>query len=153
MNGGCQRLALAVLGSVALVCGCNKTVDPTLVPVSGTVTVQGQPLANATVTFIPKDGTPGFGGVGKTDAAGKFTLLGSRDNVPGIPPGEYRVAISKRLMPDGSEVPANDNTPPMMSPAKESLAAGYSNPGTTTLTATAQPGGGPFDFALKDKKK
>jgi len=148
-----RRLALAVLCPVALAWGCGKPVDPSLVPVSGTVTVDGQPLANATVTFIPKDGTPGFGGTGKTDVTGKYTLAGSRDNVPGIPPGEYRVAISKRLMPDGSEVPANDNTPPMMSPARESLPVGYSNPATTQLTATVKAGGGPIDFALKDKKK
>src|SRR5207249_460541 len=105
------RLALAVLGTVAVLWGCDRSADPSLVPVSGTVTADGQPLANATVTFIPKDGTPGFGGTGKTDGSGKYTLAGSRDNAPGIPPGEYRVAISKRLMPDGSEVPANDNTP------------------------------------------
>ena len=87
-------------------CGCSKT-DPSLVAVTGTVTINDQPLANATVTFIPKDGTPGFGGVGKTDAAGKSKLFGNRDDAPGILPGEYRVVVSKRLMPDGSEVPAN----------------------------------------------
>jgi len=137
---------------LALAVGCGKT-DPSLVPVSGTVTLNDQPLANATVTFIPKDGTTGFGGVGKTDAAGKYRLAGSRDNEPGIPPGEYRVVISKRLMSDGSELPANDNTPPMNSPAKESVPAGYSSMAASTLTATVRPGMGPSDFPLKDKKK
>jgi hypothetical protein len=148
-----RRLALVVLGLVALLWGCGKPVDPSLVPVSGTVTVDGQPLANATVTFIPKDGTPGFGGTGKTDGSGQYTLTGSRDNAAGIPPGEYRVAVSKRLMPAGSEVPADDNTPPMMSPARESLPVGYSNPATTQLTATVKPRGGPIDFALKAGKR
>jgi len=148
-----RRLALAVLGTVAVLCGCDRSADPSLVPVTGTVTADGQPLAGARVTFIPKDGTPGFGGTGKTDGSGNYMLAGSRDNAAGIPPGEYRVAISKRLMPDGSDVPDNDNTPPMMSPARESLPVGYSNPATTQLTATVHPGGGPIDFALKDKKK
>src|SRR5215204_1838971 len=142
MHGRCGWLAL---GLVAVLCGCNKS-DPSLVPVTGTVTVNDQPLANATVTFIPKDGTPGFGGVGKTDAAGKYTLKGSRDDAPGIPPGEYRVVVSKRLMPDGSEVPASDNTPPMNSPARETLPDAYSSMAASTLSATVQPGGGPFDF-------
>jgi hypothetical protein len=146
-----RRLAPAALVTVAVLWGCGPPADPSLVPVTGTVTVEGQPLANATVTFIPKDGTPGFGGTGKTDSSGKYTLAGSRDNAPGIPAGEYRVAISKRLMPDGSEVPATDNTPPMMSPARESLPVGYSNPATTQLTAAVKPGGGPIDFALKKK--
>ena len=135
-----------------LVAACTQT-DPSLVPVAGTVTVNDQPLANATVTFIPKDGTPGFGGVGKTDAAGRYKLRGSRDDAPGVPPGEYRVVISKRLMPDGSEVPANDNTPPMNSPARESLPAAYSSLAATTLSATVRQGVGAMDFPLKDKKK
>jgi hypothetical protein len=135
-----------------LFAGCSKT-DPSLVPVSGTVTLNDQPLANATVTFIPKDGTPGFGGLGKTDAAGKYKLRGSRDDATGIPPGEYRVVISKRLMPDGSEVLANDNTPPMNSPAKESLPAAYSSMAASTLSATVRHGDGPVDFALWDKRK
>ena len=152
LNRHSRAVTLAVLGPLVFLSGCGPPADPSLVPVSGTVTADGQPLANATVTFIPMDGTPGFGGTGKTDAAGQYTLAGSRDNAPGIPPGDYRVAISKRLMPDGSEVPASDNTPPMMSPARESLPVGYSNPATTQLTAKVQPGGGPLDFALKVKK-
>jgi hypothetical protein len=146
------RLARFAWVLVALFAGCSKT-DPSLVTVSGRVTFNDQPLANAMVTFIPKDGTSGFGGVGKTDAAGKYKLRGSRDDAAGIPPGEYRVVISKRLMPDGSEVPADDKTPPMNSPAKESLPAAYSSMAASTLSATVRAGGGPIDFGLRDKKK
>jgi hypothetical protein len=138
--------------ALLLLAGCNST-DPSLVPVSGTVTLDGRPLANATVTFIPKDGTPGFGGVGKTDAAGKYKLKGSRDDANGIPPGEYRVVISKRLMPDGSEVPAEDHTPPMNSPARESVPPAFSSMAATTLGAGVKPGGPPADFDLKSPKK
>src|SRR5260370_3556 len=152
MNGGNRRLALAMLGPAVLLCGCDRT-DPSLVPVTGTVKVNDRPLANATVTFIPKDGTPGFGGVGKTDAAGNYKLSGSRDNAVGIPPGEYRVVISKRLMPDGSELPANDNTPPMASPAKESVPAAYSSMAASTVMATVQPGVGRINFSWLAKTK
>jgi hypothetical protein len=61
--------------------------------------------------------------------------------------------ISKRLMPDGSELPANDNTPPMNSPAKERVPAAYSSMAASTLSATVRPDVGPIDFPLKDKKK
>jgi hypothetical protein len=148
-----HRLALVLLGPAAALFGCNKSVDPALAPVSGTVTLGGEPLGNATVTFIPKDGTPGFGGVGKTDETGKYTLKGSRDDAPGIPPGEYRVVIGKRLMPDGTDVSSSDNTPPMVSPAKESLPDIYSSMTTTTLSANVPVGGGTFDFSLPRKKK
>lgn len=146
-----RRTVLAAM-VLALLVGCSKT-DPSLVAVTGTITLNDQPLTNATVTFIPKDGTPGFGGVGKTDATGRYKLAGSRDNEPGIPPGAYRVVVSKRLMPDGSEVPADDNTPPMMSPAKESLPDAYSSMAASSLSATVAAGGGPMDFALKHKKR
>lgn len=152
IGGRLGRRAFLVAGPLALLWGCNKA-DPSLVPVTGTVTLNDQPLANATVTFIPKSGTPGFGGVGKTDAVGKYKLAGSRDNESGIPPGEYRVVISKRLMPDGSDLPANDNTPPMNSPARESLPAAFSSMAASTLSETVRPGMGPIDFPLKDKKK
>jgi hypothetical protein len=146
------RLVVGLLGLAGLF-GCSKSADPALAPVSGTITLGDQPLGNATVTFIPKDGTPGFGGVGRTDAAGKYTLRGSRDDAPGIPPGAYRVAISKRLMPDGSEVSLSDKTPPMASPAKESLPDLYSSMTMTTLTATIPVGGATIDFSLPAKKK
>lgn len=144
-----------VVGPLALaaVFGCTKSADPTLAPVSGTITLGDQPLTNATVTFVPKDGTPGFGGVGKTDGAGRYTLRGSRDDALGIPPGAYRVVISKRLMPDGSEVPASDRTPPMASPAKESLPETYSSMTMTKLIADVPAGGRTVDFSLPVGKK
>ena len=80
-------------------------------------------------------------------------LLGSRDGSNGVPPGNYRVVISKRLMPNGTDVPADDTTPPMASPAKESLPPTFSSVTSTTLSATVPATGGPVDFQLKDPKK
>jgi hypothetical protein len=134
-----------LVGTTVLLIGC-KSDDPALAKVSGTITLAGNPLTNASVTFIPMGDTPGFGGVGKTDASGKYALAGSRNNEPGIPTGQYRVVISKRLMPDGSEVAAGEA--PTMSPAKESLPDVYSSMSMTTLTATVPAGGGTIDFPL-----
>jgi len=148
-----SRWSVLGLFGLASVFGCNKSADPALAPVSGTITLGDQPLSNATVTFIPKDGTPGFGGVGRTDGAGRYTLRGSRDDAPGISPGAYRVVISKRLMPDGSEVPVADKTPPMASPARESLPEIYSSMTLTKLTAEVPAGGRTVDSALPAGKK
>ncbi|MDB5309616.1 MAG: hypothetical protein JWO38_3818 [Gemmataceae bacterium] len=147
---GIRRQLAAVLPFVLAGCGSGPAPGP--VPVSGTVTLNDRPLANATVTFIPVPGTPGFGGTGKTNADGKYTLADSRENTPGVLPGKYRVVVGKRLMPDGSEVPADDTTPPIMSPAKESLPA-YGNPTAPALSAAVPDGGGTIDFSLKDAKK
>ena len=133
--------------------GCNKTADPSLAPVSGTITLNDQPLAYATVTFIPKDGTPGFGGAGKTDASGKYTIVGSRNNekgnTAGRVPGGHQQASHARWL----GMPPDDNTPPMMSPAKESLPDSTSSMTSTKQTASVPAGGGSFDFAVVHKKK
>jgi len=65
-------------------------------PVSGTVTLDGAPLPDASVVFQPiAVGTSdaGQGSVGKTDAAGKFTLM-TIDKQPGAVVANHRVSIS-----------------------------------------------------------
>jgi hypothetical protein len=54
-----------------LVVGIACSRGPKLVPVSGVVLLDGQPVANAAVLFIPAEGRPAEG---TTDAEGKFTL-------------------------------------------------------------------------------
>ncbi len=71
-------------------CGGSK-----VAPVSGTVKVNGQPLANATVVFQPSEGAnPGPGSVGKTDANGRYELFGSTTNLPGASVGKHTVSIT-----------------------------------------------------------
>jgi hypothetical protein len=73
--------------------GCSSRYTP--VPVSGIVTLDGQPLDKASVTFYlvggGKEGRPASGG---TDSTGTFHLstMGNQD---GAIPGEYKVVIAK----------------------------------------------------------
>ena len=64
------RLAVAFCGMIVL-CGCREKSRYPLAPVSGTVKLDGQPLADAFVNFQPKGG---LGSTGITDAEGKYTL-------------------------------------------------------------------------------
>ena len=71
-----RRLASALL-MTALLAGCSK--DYETVPVSGRVTLDGQPLANVGLTFVPlaenkEKVNIGPGSLGKTDEEGRFTL-------------------------------------------------------------------------------
>lgn len=63
-------------GLLVTVLGCSGGYR--FAPVSGIITLNGQPLANADVHFQPvatKDNpNPGPGSHGKTDAAGRYTL-------------------------------------------------------------------------------
>ena len=144
---------LAICLAAAAWAGCHRADGdgPKQVPVSGIVTLDGKPLAKATLTFIPVGETRGAGATGRTDKEGRYQLTYARGRM-GTPAGQYRVAISKRLMPDGKEVPDDDKTPPIESPASESLPPRYSNEQDSTLLATVPPDGGTLDFALKSKR-
>jgi hypothetical protein len=118
------------------------------VSVSGTVTLDGKALPGAALRFVPTGSTRGVGGMGRAGADGKYTLKGMR-GAAGILPGTYKVVISKLVMPDGTDFPADSKVGPMDSPAKEQLPATYSDSNQTRLTATVPEGGGVVDFRLK----
>ena len=82
---------LAVVAVVLVLAGCGGgSKRPKLYPATGTVTLDGKPLADATVSFVPAVGPPSDG---KTDASGKFTIMTSGQ--PGAPFGPNKVTVSK----------------------------------------------------------
>lgn len=79
--------------------GCQGAPEgPLLVPVSGSVTLNGVPLEGAQVAFHPQGMTPGAGGFGGTDVHGKFVIGNQSASgfVAGAPAGEYKVTVSKQ---------------------------------------------------------
>jgi hypothetical protein len=77
-------LVLAVI-TVCLGCGGDQFGD-----VTGKVTLDGEPLAGATVEFSPEGGSPAYG---VTDPQGKYKLLFSSDQ-KGATVGSHRVRIT-----------------------------------------------------------
>ncbi|QDT40119.1 hypothetical protein Pan241w_01720 [Gimesia alba] len=93
--------------------GCGGTAKdlPQLGQVSGIVTMDGAPLADAELTFEPKSGSPS---VGRTDDAGKYQLAYNQ-NSKGAVLGQHTVRISKFGEPGSpndtmDQVPAKYNT-------------------------------------------
>jgi len=86
---------LMVLMFVSLGCGSK----PNVVPVSGVVLLDGQPLVGASINTQPiatSDGAnPGSGSFGKTDAEGRYTLELVDPPMPGAFIGEHRVTITQ----------------------------------------------------------
>jgi hypothetical protein len=123
---------------------------PALVPVTGTVTIDGQPATNTTVQFIPTGSAAATSSGGATDSSGKYQLR-TAHNGEGAPVGEYRVVISKLKRKDGSDFPLDSPEGPMDAGADESLPPQYSDPQKTKLTAKVPSGGGTIDFPLKSK--
>lgn len=88
------RIAL-IAGCVLLVAGCTSRQFPT-VPVSGRVTLDGQPLPGARVVFEPtarQTSLAGPGSTGRTDAEGRFSLS-TADGQTGAVAGPHRVRIT-----------------------------------------------------------
>ena len=84
---------MAVLSS--MLCGCNGDI----VPVSGKVTLDGEPLAGAVINFQPiRDSSAeppaATGSVGHTDAQGQYVLRLVDPDQTGALVGEHTVTIS-----------------------------------------------------------
>ena len=76
--------------------GCDKSKAIKTDLVEGVITMDGSPLAGATVTFSPVS-SDGNLGVGTTDSTGLYkiqTLQGAAD--AGTTPGDYIVTVSKK---------------------------------------------------------
>jgi hypothetical protein len=142
------RFGLLVLFTAALTaCSGRNSGLPQLVPVSGTVTLDQEPLSGAMVAFIPSGNTRGQGATGYTDEQGRYELRAA-DGREGAPAGEYRVIVTKLVMPDGSDFPIDAGIAPMDSPARQILPARYSDDRQTILTAVVPERGGTADVPL-----
>jgi hypothetical protein len=106
MRGRLLVLACAVLP----VLGCGGT---RVAPVSGRVTLNGAPLANAKVIFqpIPRDGVNvGPASQGDTNAQGEYTLKLISGGKDGAVVGEHLVSVS--ALQGSPPDPKIDNPPP-----------------------------------------
>jgi len=91
-----SRIFLAALSlSLAAVLGCGP--DPNLGQVSGVVTYKGEPVAGATVSFLPVS-DEGILAVGTTDADGRYVLVApvqAKGVSKGAFAGKYNVTVRK----------------------------------------------------------
>lgn len=86
-------LLLAVLSLSFTGCGYRR---PAQVKTTGTVTLDGEPVANAALMFIPDSGRPASG---NTNTNGEFQVSSFGGN-DGLPAGNYRVTATKLVLKD-----------------------------------------------------
>jgi hypothetical protein len=129
-----RALALALLAVIWGALGCGRPSKVPTHPVSGKLTVSGQPAANAQVAFHPLDeGAPrAIRPVGKTAADGTFSLTTFTPG-DGAPAGEYAVTV---IWIDDSN-PVDECADPI---SHDRLTGRYADPSKTKLRATIQPG-------------
>lgn len=139
-----------VLG-VVMIAGCGGSDRGQLPPtyqVTGVVTYQGEPLADALVQFQRTDATRGA--VGKTDANGRYQLstFGSND---GAVAGPYAIAISKYSTPP-PDFPVrqheDDTSVPEFKP-ENLLPPKYARIETSDLSARVEEQANEIDFDLE----
>ncbi|MFO0976531.1 MAG: hypothetical protein U0996_09045 [Planctomycetaceae bacterium] len=97
-----SRCSLLALCLFVLTVGCSKGDRPTIAKASGIVTLDGNPVDGATVTFEPVNGgRPCFG---TTDLEGRFAIT-SYEEGDGAPVGDHYVSVIKITGP-GAAAPA-----------------------------------------------
>ena len=126
-----------------LLAGCGDSL-PDTVPVTGTATIDGQPIANGDVTFHPHeiaDGLPRRPARGSLDEQGTFQLSTFRSG-DGAVPGIYRVTIhSYSNRPDKFD-DSGTFTPEWGIPQR------YGNPETSGLVVEVSADGSPLRLDL-----
>lgn len=136
-SGRSWWLCLALSLGLSWVVGCGKS-GPQIVPVSGTVTLDGNPIDKAGVMFIPDTGRPA---TGVTDPQGHFTLTTAPDG-NGAEVGKYQVTVSLKKI-SGVAADANGlEAGPATGPIKEEyiVPQKYSDPKTSGITVEVKSG-------------
>ena len=145
----CQKLLALVLTIFTLmITGCGSD-SPEFVPVSGTVTLNGKPINEVVVTFVPKqDGQPAMG---LTDEQGQFSLS-TTELDDGVIVGSYYATV--RSIDEGAgQVDAQGlSTGIRVRPRQKSLVPQrYALFGTSGLSYEVQVGMEPISIQLTSK--
>lgn len=90
----CRLFCLLTLCIFAASCSGNASIKG-LVPCQGTITLDGKPLSDAKISFVPMAKTStGRSAVGMSDSTGKFEVSTAVGN-KGVFSGEYTVIVAK----------------------------------------------------------
>jgi len=155
-SDACRRRAMAaMLGGVAaalagMLAGCGRR-PPALAEVSGTVTLDGEPLARGTLTFEAAGLRPATAQI----LDGRIIEATTRRSNDGVPVGHQRIAVFSREEPHAAPAdrsqrrgpPGTTRFPASMA-GQSLLPARYNDPATSGLSAIIQPGHNTLSLTL-----
>lgn len=146
MHAGQRICSLCVLLALATFVGCGP--GYTVVPASGKITLDGKPLANATIITQPigtKENTePGPGSIAETDADGFFKLAFQHEERDGAVPGDHRI----KIVENGEKRASSDDSAEMV---RSKVPLDYQE-GKETYTIPAE-GTDAMNFDLESKRR
>ena len=147
MNQFRRNFSLVICVGLLCLCGCRQS-NSNLGTVTGTVTIDGEPISHAIVSFKPTDGRSS---IGLTDADGVYTL-GYVRNQQGALIGNHKVVVQTDIA-EKSELDEEAGDANSPGPRKEMLPKKYCDWAATELTATVESGANTIDFALESRKR
>lgn len=126
----------------AAAAGCS---GPNAASVTGTVTLDGQPLTTGNVSFYP-DGGSGAPAYGQIDANGRYSLSTGTD--AGLAPGKYiAVVVATKDPPQPYDATGSEVPPIPITPAR------YGNVQTSDLRFDVKAGNNDISLALQSPGK
>tara|TARA_R110002095_G_scaffold25573_1_gene26179 strand:+ start:10400 stop:10858 length:459 start_codon:yes stop_codon:yes gene_type:complete len=146
------RIRWITFSLIFLVMGCSSSEHlkgrVSVLPVTGTISLKGNPVEGAIVNFVSEDGNPVA--TGKTDSTGKYSLTTYEpDDGAGL--GNYVVLVTKIKAPKKTPEGAEDTGyPGAKNLSQHLLPEQYSNRLKSPLraTVTAESSSRNFDFEL-----
>ncbi len=142
-----------VLTVLLAINGCGRSDLPTRARVEGSVTFEGQPLNNGTISFVPdrNRGTTGRSATGVIGPDGRFQLR-SFEKDDGALVGFHRVQIESWANVPEPPLPNSDGLPQEPRPPKSAIPRRYNDAMTSGLTAEVKAGEkNEYVFALTSK--
>jgi hypothetical protein len=149
-----MKLSVHLTIALALLClqlGCGDGEDARL-PVSGLITLDGQPLADAKITMMPKDGRRVANAI--TNESGRFESATTFSSGDGALIGSHYVAITPKTPPPmpGDEISSPGVKPAMGAKYVAPIPAQYGKPKESGLEADVARGSdNDFSFELESK--
>ncbi|MGP0070046.1 MAG: hypothetical protein ACLQGP_41410 [Isosphaeraceae bacterium] len=142
------RFRYAVVALALVAAGCTDSTEPPPLPriaVSGTVMLDGKPLPEGRLQFIPDQSSSGIITVGEIQD-GRFSI----DRANGPIPGKYRVAVSSRPVFKLKSGDDPGGSPPPSGPEK--VPGRYTGKSSELVVDISANGPNTCEFNLSSKK-
>ena len=159
LNRFAVGVALMTLATFPCLLGCSGS-NPSTYPLSGSVTLDGEPLEGAAIMLKPVDG--GSNGYGVTDAAGHFEITTYRQG-DGALPGDHQVIVSLKKTVQPADMEPNEEEEEGLDDGTELAVSNqvevtslvperYADFETSGLTVQVGPENGPLHLELTNQE-
>jgi hypothetical protein len=129
-------VAAVIVALLVVISGCGHS---EFAPLTGRVTLDGNPLPTAVITFISDGGTSGYANV---DSSGRYIAKSGSDE--GLKPGKYKIIVvanKPEVITDRKEA----KIPQPITPPR------YADPTKSGFEYNLTEAGGTYDLELKSK--